>query len=322
MNTNPFKSKNDPKWCPGCGDFAVLRALTDTWKNSGIPREDFLLVSGIGCSSRLPYYIETYGIHSLHGRAPTVAMGAKLSRPELSVWIATGDGDALSIGAGHFVHLIRKNPDIKVLLFNNEIYGLTKGQFSPTSADGLKTKSSPGGAINRPVNPLSLAINSGATFAARVVDTDLAMMKKVFAEATVHKGVAVIEILTNCIIFNDGAFAKFEDRKLKKENLVELNHGEPLVYGENGDKGIAAEGFALRLSHELGKPPLVMDVAAAEPTLSLLLAGIQHGEMPLPVGVFRKVREPTYEEKVWGQKTSSVTASFEDFSKMGNTWTQ
>jgi 2-oxoglutarate ferredoxin oxidoreductase subunit beta len=306
-----FLSTCEPRWCPGCGDYSVLKSLTGAYAELGVPRENVVVVSGIGCSSRFPYYTSTYGFHTIHGRAPTVALGVKLAKPELDVWVITGDGDALSIGGNHFVHLMRRNPDVKVVLFNNEIYGLTKGQASPTSRSGLRTKTSPYGTVDRPVKPLALAIAAGATFAARVADTDGAMMKATFLAAARHKGVAVIEVLTNCVIFNDGAFEAVTSRKTRAENTVELRHGQPLVYGAQMDKGLRLRDLALE-SVTLGAAGgqrddvHVFDAQRPDSALAYLLAQVEHPALPLPMGVFRAVSEPTYESLVRGQEAEQV----------------
>ncbi|OFZ13234.1 MAG: 2-oxoacid:ferredoxin oxidoreductase subunit beta, partial [Bdellovibrionales bacterium RBG_16_40_8] len=228
----------EPRWCLGCGDYAALNALTRVFLSSGTLRENFAIISGIGCSSRLPYYSNTYGFHTIHGRAPSVAMGLKMTNPDLNVWVVTGDGDGLSIGGNHFIHTMRRNPNIKVIIFNNQIYGLTKGQTSPTSPLGSKTKSTPAGSFDRPMHPLTVALGAGATFVAQVPDTDNELLFNVLNAANKHKGVALIEILINCVIFNDGAFSCFTDKATRPDTTVKLEAGKPLLFGANMDKGI------------------------------------------------------------------------------------
>ena len=238
-----FESENDVRWCPGCGDYAILSAVQAVMPTLGIPKEKFVFVSGIGCSSRFPYYMNCYGFHTIHGRAMTVATGVKSINPDLSVWVITGDGDGLSIGGNHFLHAIRRNQDFKVLLFDNKIYGLTKGQYSPTSELGKKTKSTPMGSIDNPVNPVSLAIAAGATFVARTVDNNVKHMKEMFTRAANHKGTAFIEIYQNCLVFNDAAFENYTEKDVKNENSIYLENGKPLIFGKNSDKAVKLSGF-------------------------------------------------------------------------------
>src|SRR5881394_1596736 len=233
-----FATDQDVRWCPGCGDYSILMQMKKVLAKLGVDRSKTVFISGIGCSSRFPYYMNTYGIHSIHGRAPTFATGLKLARPELGIWIATGDGDALSIGGNHFLHIIRRNLDVKILLFNNRIYGLTKGQYSPTSEHGKKTKSTPMGAPDYPIRPLSIAIAAEASFAARAIDVDVRHLEYVLERAAKHKGTAVVEIYQNCNIFNDGAFEYATDKAVKADNTLYLEHGKPLVFGKDNDKGI------------------------------------------------------------------------------------
>ncbi len=238
-----FTSNQEPKWCAGCGDYAALHQLKSAMAELGLNTEDVAVISGIGCSSRLPYYVATYGMHGIHGRALPVASGLKASRPDLSVWVATGDGDALSIGGNHYIHTIRRNPDINVILLNNEIYGLTKGQYSPTSKLGQKTVTSPNGVIDYPMNTIALTLGCGGTFVARVMDRDGKLMREVFKRGARHKGTALIEIYQNCPIFNDGCFEAFADKARKGDTTLYLEQDKPLVFGANGDKGIRLDGF-------------------------------------------------------------------------------
>ncbi|MCM2322500.1 MAG: 2-oxoacid:ferredoxin oxidoreductase subunit beta [Oligoflexia bacterium] len=294
-----FISQTDPRWCVGCGCYSVFNRLTGVFPTMGIPRENFAIISGIGCSSRLPYYASTYGFHTIHGRAPTVAMGLKLARPELSVWVISGDGDLLSIGGNHFIHLIRRNPDIKVILFNNQIYGLTKGQASPTTRAGTKTKTTPGGAFDAPMKPLSMAIAAGATFAARITDSDGEMMGEVLSAAAAHKGIAFVEVMMNCLMFNDGAFTPITDKAQRSENTIRLKHGEPLVFGANRDKGLRLNGFSPEVVAAAGaRDLLVHDVSNPDSSLAYLLSQLdQAGEgRPVPLGIFRQVSAPVYSD--------------------------
>ena len=322
-----FISSQEPRWCSGCGDYFVFQALTSAFANLGVKKEDFLVVSGIGCSSRLPYYSDTFGFHTIHGRAPTVAMGAHLANPDLSVWVVTGDGDGMSIGGNHLVHLLRRNPNINVLLFNNEIYGLTKGQASPTSKEDLKTKSTPWGSIDAPLDPLSLAITAGAGFVARVVDTNLALMKEVFTAAHKHKGVSFIEIYTNCVIFNDGVFKPFEGRKERQEATVELKAGEPLIFGAHKEKAISLDGFSPKIvssDADAKESLMVHKPSDPNPLYSHLLANMRYPEHPIPVGILRDVSTPSYHE-VLQRRRSDYTKkvgkrSLKDLFEAGDTW--
>ena len=312
-----FLSEAEPRWWPGCGDYSILSSLTAVWSQLGVPKENFLTVSGIGCSSRLPYYVSTYGFHTIHGRAPTVALGAKLANPELSVWVITGDGDGLSIGTNHLIHLIRRNADINVLIFNNEIYGLTKGQVSPTSPHGLTTKSSPRGNIDRPINPLALAIANGATFVARAVDTNSQVLKEVLHAAYQHKGTSIVEILTNCIVFNDGPFKAFADKGIRSDHTVELRHQKPMLFSQDR-KAIVIQGLKLEIG-DVGKdgidlPSFYQD--DHDSALHYLLAFADYPRIPLPVGVIRSVQEPTLEMGLGEEKKTGVNTVRDDLWKL------
>ncbi len=281
MTAKDLKTDQEVRWCPGCGDYAILAALQSFMPDLGIPRDRIVFVSGIGCAARFPYYMETYGIHSIHGRAPAIATGLAASRPDLSVWVVTGDGDALSIGGNHLIHALRRNVNIKILLFNNEIYGLTKGQYSPTSPLGTRTKSTPLGSIDHPFNPLSLAIGAEASFVARSIDTDKKHLTEVLHAAAKHRGSAFVEIFQNCNIFNDGAFDFVRD---EKENRIYLEHGEPV--GETG---------------------LVHDAHAADPAGAFALSRItQDTHGATPIGVFRDVDRPSYDELMAAQLESAT----------------
>ena len=243
LTKNDFKTDQEVRWCPGCGDYAILNAVQAVFPTLGIPKEKFVVVSGIGCSSRLPYYVNTYGFHSIHGRAPAIATGVKVANPELSVWIGTGDGDSLSIGGNHLIHAMRRNLDVKLLMFNNRIYGLTKGQFSPTSEVGKVTKSTPHGVVDQPFSPINLALGAGATFVARSIDIHQKHLVSVLQRAAAHKGFAFVEIYQNCNIFNDGAFDHMVVKEIRDDKMVELEHGKPLKFGKLKDKGIRLRGF-------------------------------------------------------------------------------
>ena len=301
LTKKDFESDQDVRWCPGCGDYAVLAQIQKLMPTLGIPRENFAFISGIGCSSRFPYYMETYGMHSIHGRAPAVASGLKLARPELSVWVVTGDGDALAIGGNHFIHAMRRNFDLKIILLNNRIYGLTKGQYSPTSELGMKTKTTPHGSIDRPFSPVALALGAGATFVARTVDSDQAHMAGVLRRAAAHKGTAFVEVFQNCIVFNDGAYDAITDKNVRDDARLLLEHGKPLVFGKGRDKGIRLRGLepeavALGESGVAEAELVVHDETAEHSGLAFFLSQFDAPKLPVPLGVFRAVAAPTYED--------------------------
>ncbi len=306
LTKEDFASDQEVRWCPGCGDYAILATIKRVLPELGIPREKFVFVSGIGCSSRFPYYVNTYGIHSIHGRAPTIATGIRLANPELSVWVVTGDGDGLSIGGNHLIHLMRRNVNVNIILFNNEIYGLTKGQYSPTTPKGHVTRSSPYGSIDEPFNPVQVALAAGATFVARTVDRDTKHMAEVFRRAAHHKGVSFVEVFQNCVIFNDGAFREVTDPKEKWEHALYLEHGKPLVYGKNPLKGLRLNGYHLE-KKELPDGNVTEDILVHDETLmdtayATLLSELTYKEdMPIPIGVFRSVEKETYEEAFFKQ---------------------
>ena len=300
LTKRDFETDQDVRWCPGCGDYAILSQVQKLLPTLGIPKENFAFISGIGCSSRFPYYVDTYGMHTVHGRAPAVASGLKLARPELSVWVVTGDGDALAIGGNHFIHLMRRNVDVKVLLLNNRIYGLTKGQFSPTSEFGKATKTTPLGSIDRPFNPVSLALAAGATFVARTVDSDQAHMASVLRAAAEHRGTAFVEIYQNCVTFNDGAYDYLTDRATRDEAQLRLEHGRPLVFGAGRGKGIrfrGPEAEVVSLATDGGGDTdlAVHDAQATGGGAAYLLSLLQPPAFPTALGVFRSVRGPTYD---------------------------
>ena len=325
-----FSSDQTVRWCPGCGDYSILAQTQKLMPSLGIPRENIVFISGIGCSSRFPYYMNTYGFHSIHGRAPTLASGLKISRPDLSVWVVTGDGDGLSIGGNHLIHAMRRNLDIKILLFNNRIYGLTKGQYSPTSEFGKKTKSSPFGTAEQPINPLGVALASECTFVARAVDTDTQNLTSILERAARHKGTAFVEIYQNCNIFNDGAFDAFAAREVRAERMVTLEHGQPLIFGKERNRGIRLEGLDPQVVTLGGNGVaegdlLVHKEDAHEPTLAYLLSRMTYPTYPVPVGVFYRAERPCLEslvEKQATQATASLGAgSLERLLHSGATWT-
>lgn len=330
LTKKDFESSQDVRWCPGCGDYAVLAQVQKLLPTLGIPRENFAFISGIGCSSRFPYYMETYGMHSIHGRAPAIASGLKLARPDMSVWVVTGDGDALAIGGNHFIHAMRRNVDLKILLFNNRIYGLTKGQYSPTSEIGKKTKTSPLGSIDRPFNPLALALGAGATFVARAVDTDLPNLQAVLARAAQHRGTAFVEILQNCIVFNDGAYGALTDKKSRADARIVLEHGQPLLFGNDGRRGIRLRGLTPEVV-TVGEDGvteadlLLHDETAGSSALAFLLAQLEAPEFPVPLGVFRALDAPTYQQRDIEQAADARRArgkgSLASLLDSGDTWT-
>jgi 2-oxoglutarate ferredoxin oxidoreductase subunit beta len=313
LTRKDFQTDQEVRWCPGCGDYAILAAVQTVFPDLGIPREKFVVVSGIGCSSRFPYYINTFGFHTIHGRAPAVATGLKVSRPELDVWIATGDGDALSIGGNHTIHMLRRNIGVKVLLFNNRIYGLTKGQYSPTSELGKKAKSTPFGSVDRPFNPLSLALGAEATFVARSVDVFQAHLKTTLKRAAAHKGTAFIEILQNCNIFNDRAWETLTEREVRDDHTILLEHGKPLVFGKNHDKGIRMNGIELEVvtlgeSGATEKDLIIHDERHPNPAYAFLLSRMDSTPgFPTPLGVLRAVDAPPY-EKAMNEQLKQIIA--------------
>jgi 2-oxoglutarate ferredoxin oxidoreductase subunit beta len=322
-----FTSGQDVRWCPGCGDYAILAAVQSFLPELGIARENVVFVSGIGCSSRFPYYLETYGLHSIHGRAPAIATGLATSRPDLSVWVVTGDGDALSIGGNHLVHALRRNVNLKILLFNNRIYGLTKGQYSPTSEQGKITKSSPFGSLDRPFMALSVALGAEATFVARTIDTDRAHLTSVLRAATAHAGTALVEIYQNCNIFNDGAFDVLKDKETRDTALLRLEHGQPLLFGPNRERALRhGQTGGLEVCHRDDPGVLTHDERAPDPSVAFALSRLSADNGGVtPIGVFRNVEAPTYDELMAGQIERAVARSgagdLEALLHSGDTWT-
>ena len=307
-----FQTDQEVRWCPGCGDYAILNAVQSVFPELGIPREQFVVVSGIGCSSRFPYYMNTYGFHSIHGRAPAIATGIKIARPDLEVWVATGDGDSLAIGGNHTIHMLRRNVGIKVLMFNNRIYGLTKGQYSPTSEIGKKTKSTPFGTADRPFDPLALAIGAGATFVARSVDVFQVHLKETLRKTAAHRGAAYVEILQNCNIFNDGAWNEVTEKEARSEHVVELEDGKPLIFGKNRDKGIRLNGLepeVVKLGDGISEKDLMVhDEHNPNPNYAFVLAQMDAiPGFPTPLGGFRSWDLPRYED-VMAAQVREVTA--------------
>ncbi|MGO8748006.1 MAG: 2-oxoacid:ferredoxin oxidoreductase subunit beta [Thermoguttaceae bacterium] len=328
LTANDYASEQDVRWCPGCGDYAILAQMKKVLSTLGIPKEKLVFVSGIGCSSRFPYYLDTYGIHSIHGRAPAIATGLKSVRPDLSVWVVTGDGDGLSIGGNHLLHCIRRNLDINIVLFNNRIYGLTKGQYSPTSPLGKVTKSTPMGVIDNPLHILSVAIGAEATFVARAVDVNSKHLGMVLQRAAEHKGASFVEVYQDCVVFNEGAFEYASDKKIRAEHTLELEHGKPLVFGTNRDKGIRLNGMEPEVvalgGNVTEKDLLVHNEKAVQPSLAYLLSRMHYPEFPEPIGVFRAVDRPTYDELLNAQVRNAIrTQGAGDLDKLfssGDTW--
>jgi 2-oxoglutarate ferredoxin oxidoreductase subunit beta len=306
-----FASDQEVRWCPGCGDYSILAQMKKALSTLNFPREKTVFVSGIGCSSRFPYYMNTYGFHTIHGRAPTFATGLRLARPDLQVWLVTGDGDGLSIGGNHLIHALRRNVDIKILLFNNEIYGLTKGQFSPTSRLGTKSKSSPQGSVDAPVRPLSIALAAEATFVARTVDVDPNHLTATLQRAAAHKGSAFVEIYQNCKIFNDGVFEYVTDKSSKADNSLFLEHGKPMIFGKDRSKGIRLNGLAaevVTVGKDCGLDDIVVhDETTENATMAYLLSRMMVPLFPETFGVLRNVRHPTHEE-LQAKQMEEVTA--------------
>ena len=329
LTAKDLTTDQEVRWCPGCGDYSILAQMRKALTTIGVPREKLAFVSGIGCSSRFPYYMNTYGFHTIHGRAPTFATGLRLANPELQIWMVTGDGDGLSIGGNHLMHVLRRNIDIKILLFNNEIYGLTKGQYSPTSRKGTPTKTSRTGSVETPIRPLSLALAAEATFVARTVDVDIQHLTATLHRAAQHTGTAFVEIYQNCKIFNDEVFAYATDKSVKADNLLYVEHGKPMIFGKNRTKGIRLNGLTPEVV-EVGKDCgpddlLIHDEKCDDPTLATLLSRMVGPEFPEVVGVYRAVRRPTYDEQQTAQIDEAVAkkgkGKVADLFKSEDMWT-
>ncbi|MEE8301127.1 MAG: 2-oxoacid:ferredoxin oxidoreductase subunit beta [Candidatus Tectomicrobia bacterium] len=329
LTRKDFMSNQEVRWCPGCGDYSILAQTQKVMPDLGVPRENIVFISGIGCSSRFPYYMNTYGFHTIHGRAPALATGLKASRPDLMVWVITGDGDAFSIGGNHILHVLRRNVDIKIVMFNNRIYGLTKGQYSPTSEQGKRVKSAPMGAPDHPLNPLSVAVGAEATFVARTIDTDTKHLIATMERAAAHKGTAFIEVYQNCNIYNDGAFAYLTDRNVHDDRTLYLQHGKPMLFGKEQNHGIRLNGLdpevvtvgengvteADLLHHDESKP---------EPYLAHLLSRLDYPDFPVPVGVLRAIQRPTYDGIVEEQQEAALSrygeGDLDELFNSGDTW--
>jgi len=328
LSAKDLASDQEVRWCPGCGDYSILAQMKKALAAIGTAREKMVFISGIGCSSRFPYYMNTYGFHTIHGRAPTVATGLKAANPELQIWVITGDGDGLSIGGNHLIHAIRRNVDLKIILFNNEIYGLTKGQYSPTSRLGTRTKSSPLGSIDNPLRPLSLAIGAEATFVARTIDVDINHLTEVLRRASAHKGTAFIEIYQNCKIFNDGVFDYATDKSIKADNALFLEHGKPLIFGKDRSKGIRLHDLdpeVVSLGNGIGVDDLLIhNERAEEPSLAYLLSRMVYPQFPECMGIFRAVQRPTYEDLLFKQiedvQRAKGPGKLEDLFASDDTW--
>lgn len=323
LTKEDFASDQEVRWCPGCGDYAILASMQKVLPELGIKKENMVFISGIGCSSRFPYYLNTYGFHTIHGRAPTIATGLKIARPDLSVWVITGDGDGLSIGANHLLHLMRRNVNVTVLLFNNRIYGLTKGQYSPTSEKGKKTKTTPFGSIDEPFSPIALALAAGCSFVARAIDVDSQGLQWVLKEAAKHQGTSFVEIYQNCNVFNDGAFANISDRTLRAERTVTLQPGKPLLFGQNQEKALRYNGVDFEVVSASDEKIYVHenDISIA---MSIKLNELAFPDFPVPIGIFRAVSRPAYEEEVHAQvkdaKERNPAASLHSLLRSGKTW--
>jgi 2-oxoglutarate ferredoxin oxidoreductase subunit beta len=320
-----FQTDQDIRWCPGCGDYSILAQVQKVLPSFGIPKENYVFVSGIGCSSRFPYYMETFGLHTIHGRAPAIATGIKCLRPNLKVWMVTGDGDALSIGGNHFIHLLRRNIDLKVMLFNNQIYGLTKGQYSPTSEQGKKTKSSPYGSVETPFMPASLALGAQASFVARSIDTEIQHLQEMITQAGHFTGTAFLEVYQNCNIFNDGAFAQLTDRATKADTVIYLKHGQPLLFGANQSKGLMfdAQSFELKVVdvNEVGLDQIMVH---DEQSLvkAQLLSRLTYPDFPTPIGIFYRKPRAVYDQMMQEQveMAQKKKMTFQELLEDAETW--
>ena len=330
LTRKDFVSDQEVRWCPGCGDYSILAQTQKVMPDFGVPKENIVFISGIGCAGRLPYYMNTYGFHTIHGRAPTIATGLKASRPELMVWVITGDGDALSIGGNHLLHSMRRNVDITMVMHNNRIYGLTKGQASPTSELGKKTKSTPMGSVDRPIQPLTIALAAEATFVARTVDTHTEHIQTTLEAAGRHRGSSFVEVLQNCNIFNDGAWRDFTDREVREDRMLVLEHEKPMIFGKDRDKGIRLQGLqpevvTIGQNGVTEDDLLVHDERAEEPYLALMLSRMVWPAFPVPVGVLRAVERPTHdrliEDQIAGAIAKSGAGDLDAALNGGETWT-
>jgi len=329
LTRKDFQSDQEVRWCPGCGDYSILAQVQKVMPELGVPRENVVFISGIGCSSRFPYYMNTYGFHTIHGRAPTIASGLKLTRPELQIWVVTGDGDGLSIGGNHLIHALRRNVDLKILLFNNRIYGLTKGQYSPTSELGKRAKSTPYGSIDAPFNPLHVALGAGATFVARAIDVEPVHLQQVIHRAAAHRGAAFVEILQNCNVFNDLAWEGVTGKAVKDEMQIRLEHGKPVLFGKDRKKGVRLNGFHPEIvtvgQNGVEEKDILVWDEKADPALAFMIAQLEPPTMPTPVGVLRAVDRPVHHELEVKQledvKAKKGPGSLEKLLHDGDTWT-
>jgi len=302
LKAKDFKSNQEVRWCPGCGDYSIISSLQSVLAELGRDKDNLVMVSGIGCSSRFPYYMDTYGFHGIPGRANAIATGVKVANPELETWVITGDGDGLSIGGNHMIHSLRRNVNLKIILFNNEIYGLTKGQYSPTTPRGQKTKTSPFGSVDAPFNPIQLALGAGATFAARTLDVRPKHMKEVLKAAAEHKGAAFVEVWQNCVIFNDGCFKDWSEKKVRDDQTVDLVPGEPMVFGAEREKGLQAEGCHIKVVS--ADEASIWDPTVESAGPAFLMSQLDRDpSMPRPFGIYRQVQAPTLDELVHAQIT-------------------
>ena len=327
LSAADFGSDQDVRWCPGCGDYSILAQMKKMLPSLGVERENMVFVSGIGCSSRFPYYMNTYGMHSIHGRAPAFATGLKATRPDLMVWVITGDGDGLSIGGNHLMHCIRRNLDVNIVMFNNSIYGLTKGQYSPTSPRGKVTKSTPMGSIDNPLDPCTVAISSEASFVARSIDFNTKHLGATLKRAAEHKGVSFVEVNQNCNVFNDGAWTHMTEKGVKDDNVLVLEDGKPMIFGKDRDRGIQLNGLqptVVSLNDVREDDLLFHDESASNPMHALLLSRMNYPEFPVPIGVFRAIDKPTYDEELNEQIDRAVESTgageLQELFQSGDTW--
>ena len=328
LKPKDFASDQDIRWCPRCGDYSILAQMKKVLPTLETPRENFVFISGIGCAARFPYYVDVYGMHSIHGRALAFATGLKVSRPELSVWVISGDGDALSIGGNHLIHAIRRNVDINIILFNNQIYGLTKGQYSPTSPVGKLTKSTPMGSVDTPLKPLSLAISAEATFVARSIDVNIKHLEETLTRAAKHRGTSFVEVYQDCNVFNHKAFDYATDKTTKDDTTLSLEHGKPMIFGKDRDRGIRLQGLTpeiVSLGKGISEDDLLFhDEHVEDPSLAFLLSRMTHPEYPEPIGVFREIEKPVYEDAVDAQLALSVenkgAGDLDSLLNSGDTW--
>lgn len=329
VSPKDFKSDQEVRWCAGCGDHAVLNAVHRSMAELGLPKEKYVVISGIGCSSRFPYYMNTYAMHSIHGRAAAIASGVKVANPDLNIWIVSGDGDSMAIGGNHFIHLVRRNINLNLILLNNQIYGLTKGQYSPTSLEGQITKTSPYGTVEPPFHPGELVIGAQGKFFARSIDNNVKLTAKIFTESAKFKGTSIVEVLQNCVIYNDKAHGYITDKAHKEDRQIMLEHGKPMIYGKERDKGIVLDGLRLK-TVKIGengiseKDVLVHDAHSKNPLLHLMIANMSFPDFPVALGIIRKVETTTYEEKVERQineiREKSSIKTIKDLLYSGNTW--